>query len=75
MCRYKKNPRMDIHKRENLDIAFRFLTHVEKVPIVNIGKYDGGREGREEGAEGGEGVRGELRRGAEEGEGVRGEGE
>ena len=49
MYRYRKDPHRDIHKRENLDIAFRFLTHVEKVPIVNIGKYDGGREGREEG--------------------------
>ncbi len=29
---------MDIHKRENLDIAFRFLSNVEKVPLVNIGK-------------------------------------
>ena len=30
---------MDIHKRENLDIAFRFLSTVEKIPLVNIGKY------------------------------------
>lgn len=36
--RYKKIPKMDIHKRENLDIAFRFLTTVEKVPLVNIGE-------------------------------------
>ena len=29
---------MDIHKRENLEIAFRFMTEVERIPIVNIGK-------------------------------------
>ena len=29
---------MDIHKRENLDIAFRFMAEVEKIPLVNIGE-------------------------------------
>ena len=29
---------MDIHKRENLTIVFRFMVDVEKIPLVNIGK-------------------------------------
>ena len=37
--RYKSKPRMDVHKRENLEIAFRFMQDVEKIPMVNIGKY------------------------------------
>ena len=34
----KMNPRMDIHKRENLEICFRFIREVEKIHVVNIGK-------------------------------------
>ncbi len=37
--RFKAKPKMDVHKRENLEIAFRFMQDVEKIPMVNIGKY------------------------------------
>ncbi len=39
LCRFKAKPKMDVHKRENLEIAFRFMQDVEKIPMVNIGKY------------------------------------
>jgi filamin len=38
--RYSKKPRMYAQKMENVDLALKFLTKVEKIKIVNIGSGD-----------------------------------
>ena len=37
--RYNKKPRIYAQKMENVDVALNFLTKVEKIRIVNIGKF------------------------------------
>ena len=34
------HPENELQKRENLDIAIRFLTTVEKVPHIDISKFN-----------------------------------
>ena len=36
--RYSKKPRVHAQKMENVDLALKLLTKVEKIKIVNIGK-------------------------------------
>ena len=36
--RYNKKPRVHAQKMENVDLALKLLTKVEKIKIVNIGK-------------------------------------
>ena len=37
--RYYAQPAITIQKAQNLTIAFRFITEVEKIPVVNIGEF------------------------------------
>ena len=37
-CRYNMKPRILIQKSQNLAIAFKFMTDVEKIALVNIGE-------------------------------------
>ena len=37
--RYKKHPKMEIHKRENLKSAFEFMAK-HKLPLTNVGSSD-----------------------------------
>ena len=37
--RYYAQPAITIQKAQNLTIAFRFITEVEKIPLVNIGEF------------------------------------
>ena len=37
--RYYAQPAIAIQKAQNLTIAFRFITEVEKIPLVNIGEF------------------------------------
>ena len=36
--RYYAQPAITIQKAQNLTIAFRFITEVEKIPLVNVGE-------------------------------------
>ena len=38
LCRYYEKPRLPVHRSENLEKAFRFMTEEEKLHLVNIGK-------------------------------------
>ena len=38
LCRYYARPAITIQKAQNLTIAFRFITDIEKIPLVNIGE-------------------------------------
>ena len=38
LYRYYAQPAITIQKAQNLTIAFRFITEIEKIPLVNIGK-------------------------------------
>ena len=37
--RYYQKPRLPVHRSENLEKAFRFMTEEEKLHLVNIGKF------------------------------------
>ena len=38
LCRYYARPAITIQKAQNLTIAFRFITDIEKIPLVNLGE-------------------------------------
>ena len=38
--RYYAKPLLKIQKVQNLSVAFKFITEVEKIPLINISKCD-----------------------------------